>query len=260
MHNVLRAPALTAQGFSHGFSLRHGGVSKPPFESLNLAATVGDAPADVAENLRRFAGWVGYDPEQLYTLSQVHGRQVCCVTGAPSPQEVRSVQSMEGDALVADRGTALGVRTADCVPVLLADPVSRRVAAVHAGWRGVVAGVVPAAVAALCGPAGGGGVPPSRLIAALFPHIRSCCFEVGEAVAAELFALCPDAEPIVSTGAQGKPYVALDRLVRAQLVAAGIDALRVEDVAGCTSCEPSRFFSFRRDGAASGRHLSVISG
>jgi copper oxidase (laccase) domain-containing protein len=103
-------------------------------------------------------------------------------------------------------------------------------------------------------------VPPSRLIAALFPHIRSCCFEVGEAVAAELSALCPDAGPIVSGGAQGKPHVALDRLVRAQLLAAGIDAARVEDVAGCTCCEPSRFFSFRRDGAASGRHLSVIIG
>jgi YfiH family protein len=258
MHHVLRAPALTAQGFSHGFSLRQGGVSEPPFDSLNLATQVGDDPAHVAENQRRFAAWVGYDAAQLYTVSQVHGRQVERVTGAQPPDVVRSWQA---DALVAGAGAAVGVRTADCVPLLLGDPITRRVAAVHAGWRGVVAGVVPAAVAALC-ELSGSPVPPSRLSAALFPHIRRCCFEVGEDVAQALSALQLDAGQTVfaSKTTKQKPRVALDSLVRAQLMAAGLPPEHIEDVPGCTCCEPARFFSFRRDGAASGRHLSVIVG
>lgn len=257
MPHVLRAPLLTREGFSHGFSTRRGGVSRPPFESLNLATHVGDDPAHVAENQRRFAAWLGSAQSDVYTLSQVHGAQVVEVAVGDAPEAVRLRQ---GDALLAPGGLALGIRSADCVPVLIADPVSRWVAAAHAGWRGVVAGVVPATVQSLCAAAA---AEPSRLCAAYFPHIRSCCFEVDASVAAQLQGASPGGESCVRSGQRGgveKPHVALDTIVRAQLMAAGLDPGRIEDVAGCTCCDDSLFFSYRRDGAHSGRHLTAIVG
>jgi YfiH family protein len=254
MHNVLHAPMLTAQGFRHGFSTRRGGVSHGPFHSLNLALSVGDVPEHVAENQQRFAALVGYDAAQLFTLNQVHGRDVRCITKIDEPERVRAEQ---GDALVAPAGLPVGIRSADCVPVLLADPESREVAAVHTGWRGVLAGVVPAALEVL---ATRSGAPARRILAGVFPHIRRCCFEVDDALAEQLAAAGPGAEQSVFQAAAGKPYVALDLIVRAQLRAAGVLEQSLDDVAGCTCCDAEQFFSYRRDGAKSGRHLTVILG
>jgi YfiH family protein len=254
MHNVLHAPVLTAQGFRHGFSTRRGGVSHAPFDSLNLALSVGDVPEHVAENQQRFAAAVGYDASRLFTLSQVHGREVRRVTKHDEPERVRAEQ---GDALVAQAGLPVGIRSADCVPVLLADPQSRQVAAVHAGWRGVLAGVVPAALELLSTRAG---AAPARILVGVFPHIRRCCFEVDDALAEQLAAAGPDAGQSVFQAAAGKPYVALDMIVRAQLRAAGVSEPNIDDVAGCTCCDSEQFFSYRRDGAKSGRHLTVILG
>ena len=250
MQSVLRAPLLTAQGFGHGFSTRLGGVSASPFDSLNLVPGVGDDPGHVAENQRRFAERVGFSPARLFCVQQVHGAQVQHVAPGADPQAIAQLQ---GDALVAEDG-AVGVRTADCVPILLADPQSRCVAAVHAGWRGVCAGVVGEAVRALSELAS---APPARLIGAVFPHIRRCCFEVGDDVASQLQAAAPG-QPCSHVGPSGRPHVALDLLVRAQLVAAGVASASVDDIAGCTCCDPNRFFSYRRDGRHSGRHLAVI--
>lgn len=243
MHGVLRSRKLEQLGFAHGFSTRAGGVSQGPYASLNLGRSVGDDPEHVAENHRRFAGWAGYAPDALFELSQVHGAVVRRVGPREDPALVRQER---GDALVGEGGAAVSVRTADCVPVLIADPSSRQVAAVHAGWRGVVAEVVPAALREL-------GAPASRLWAAVFPHIRSCCFEVGEEVAEQLARL----GPAVARRAP-KPYVALDALIAAQLTAAGIPSEQIEQVPGCTRCDAAQFYSFRRDGQASGRHLTVI--
>jgi polyphenol oxidase len=249
MQSVLRSQKLEQLGFAHGFSTRAGGVSQGPYASLNLGRSVGDDLEHVAENHRRFAGWVGYAPDALFELSQVHGASVLRVAQGEDPTWVRGER---GDALVGTRGAAVGVRTADCVPLLIADPVTRHVAAVHAGWRGVVAEVAPVAVRALCEAAG---APASRLWAAIFPHIRSCCFEVGEDVAEQLGRGQPGVA--VARGAS-KPHVALDALIASQLRAAGLPAEQLDDVPGCTRCDAQQFFSFRRDGQASGRHLTVI--
>lgn len=254
MQNVLRAASLTALGFRHGFSTRKGGVSQPPFDSLNLGAARGDKPEHVAENQRRFAAEVGYEPARLFMLSQVHGRQVHEVAEGAEPEHMRGLQ---GDALVAPAGVPVGVRSADCVPVLLVDPASRHVAAVHAGWRGVLAGVVPATVTGLARRAE---APVPQLRAAIFPHIRRCCFEVDEALAEQLAAAGPGAEQSVFQEEPGKPYVALDAIVRAQLRAAGLPEANLEDVAGCTFCDAERFFSYRRDGARVGMHFAVVVG
>lgn len=249
MHGVLRSRKLEQLGFAHGFSTRAGGVSRGPYASLNLGRSVGDEGEHVAENHRRFAAWVGYAPDALFELSQVHGAHVRRVDPVEDPVLVREER---GDALVAAAGAAVGVRTADCVPVLIADPVSGQVAAVHAGWRGVAAEVVPEAVRALCGWAQ---APAARLWAAMFPHIRSCCFEVGEDVAEQLSR---SVAGVAVARRSPKPHVALDALIASQLRAAGVPEQQIDDMPGCTRCDAAQFFSFRRDGRASGRHLTVI--
>lgn len=246
MQSVLRAPQLIAQGFRHGFSTRLGGVSTGPFASLNLGGS-GDDPSLVAENQRLFASWVGYEPERLFVVSQVHGARVWTVNAASDPAAVRLT---EADGLVS-RTSAIGIRTADCVPILLADPESRTVAALHAGWRGLVAGVIGAGVRALS-------VPPERLVAAVFPHIGGCCFEVSEEVATALHGSAPDAGEPGHRNARGKPHVALDRITLAQLTAAGVVSERIDVVSGCTRCDATQFFSHRRDGIPRGTHLAVI--
>jgi YfiH family protein len=246
----LTSRLLADAGFRHGFSLRSGGVSAAPLDSLNLARNLGDDPAAVAENHRRLAQAIGYAPERLFEVSQVHGCAVEQVLARDQPSDLRC---READALLA-RGPdqAVGVRVADCVPILLAHPRSGAVAAVHAGWRGVAADIVGAAVRALAGSA-----QPEELLAAIGPHIGVEAFEVGHEVAEQLARSVPE-EARVVIHREPRPHVDLARGVRAQLERAGLRAERIERVPGCTFAEPARFFSFRRDGQSSGRQLAVI--
>ena len=145
------------------------------------------------------------------------------------------------------------VRVADCVPILIGDQATGGAAAVHAGWRGTVARVVPAAVAEL---ALGGG-DPARMIAAIGPHISLAAFEVSEPVAAQL-ASASSATDVVDGSCGPRPHVDLRRIIRAQLREAGLSDGSVDDVRGCTVTEPESFFSYRRDGKRSGRHLAAI--
>jgi YfiH family protein len=252
----LRSQLLVEHGFRHGFSPRAGGVSRPPYASCNLGRGVGDDPAHVAENHRRFADAVGYAPDSLFELNQVHGRVVRDVTPGNQPLQLREES---GDGLVGTRGTVVGVRTADCMPVLVADPVTRTAAALHAGWRGVVLGVVAAGVERSIAVAG---APPERLIAAVFPQIGVCCFEVSDDVAQQLVAASPllpaAGVSVVEQRPGEKPRVSLSAIVQQQLMAAGIPRANIDVVSGCTLCDAERFFSFRRDGQASGRHLTAI--
>jgi len=185
---------------------------------------------------------------QLFLASQVHGRAVVTVSGTDDHAEVRR---READAVVAtESGIACATRIADCAPVLLADPVSGAVAAVHSGWRGTVQRVVAAAVETLGGPS----VAP-RLVAAVGPLIEVCCFEVGPDVAAEIAGSSPLGDDVVDRS-RPRPHVDLRRVVVAQLRALGVEV--VEEVRGCTRCDATRFHSFRRDGVASGRLLAAI--
>jgi YfiH family protein len=248
---VLRSKLLDAHGFAHGFSLRTGGVSAPPFDSLNLARTVGDDLEAVLENYRRFARAVGFMPDTLFEVSQVHGASVRVVGEGETPERVRETQA---DALVALAGRgAIGVRVADCTPILIADRRTRAVAAVHAGWRGTVRGVVGEAVRVLTSASG---ARVEDLVAAIGPHIRVGSFEVGEDVAAEIAAAAPGRD-VIRRG-DPRPFADLTAVVRAQLEQLGISEGRVDDVGGCTYAEPDRFFSFRRDGQRSGRHVAAI--
>jgi YfiH family protein len=173
---------------------------------------------------------------RVIQVKQVHGARAVRAAEA---------EGQEGDAIVAvEPGVAVGVRVADCVPVLVADEASGAVAAIHAGWRGVVAGAVRSGVELLAGSTG------SKLVAAIGPCIGACCFEVGLEVA--------DRVGFVVHRRGDKAYVDLRAAVRSQLEALGVDRRRIEDVAGCTKHEPELFHSFRRDGAESGRMLAAI--
>ncbi len=263
----LRSPLLDRHGFRHGFSLRAGGVSQGPFAGLNLARGVGDDAQHVAENHALLAREIGYDAARLYELSQVHGAQVEQVDGCEAPELFRQrkadalfctpgrvVPGRVVPGLVATDPLAIGVRVADCVAILLAHPPSGAVAAVHAGWRGVVGEVLSATFGALGAHVA---APPAQWIAALFPHIGAAAFEVGQDVAEQVAACVPE-EPSVIVRGGPKPHVDLGRAVMAQLVRAGLARENVERVSGCTYSEPERFFSYRRDGSVSGRHLAVI--
>jgi polyphenol oxidase len=250
---VLRAELLTQHGFRHGFATRAGGSSSGPFASLNLGGGVGDALGAVAENVLRFARAIPFSLGDLYTVSQVHGPAVRVVTDGEAPADVRRERA---DALVA-RGTglAIGVRVADCGSLLLADRRTGAVAAVHAGWRGAVAGVVTEAIRAM---EGAHGSKVEDLLVAIGPHIRREHFEVGPEVARELAAAAPGAKVLHGHGE--RPHADLTAVLRYQLRTAGVAERNIEDLGGCTYADPVRFYSHRRDRGVTGRHLAVIVG
>ncbi len=240
MDGWLRSTLLHRNGFRHAFTLRAGPVGA-------------EAPESLGALRQRVARAVDCAPESLYEVTQVHGAVVETVDGEGKNEAFLPRQA---DALVSSApNTAVGVRVADCLPLLVGDPVTGTAAAIHAGWRGVEAGVVRAALEQLlCFP----GVRASHLVAAVFPHIRPCCFEVGQDVADRLQALYPDIS-VLSRPSGNKPHVDLAGIVRAQLAAAGVLEQHMDDVAGCTRCDAASFHSYRREGQRAGRHLAAMA-
>ncbi|MDB4936610.1 MAG: hypothetical protein JWP87_3582 [Labilithrix sp.] len=261
---LLVSETLRKAHFAHGFSTRAGGVSEAPYDTLDFAIL--RDPERLRENQRRLAATVGFDPSRLYQTRQVHGRTLVVAQGAPA-----DLIDQEADALVAEPGSgdAVAVRVADCVPVLLADPQTGRVAAVHAGWRGVVADVVGAAVRYLGHHRSDGRESSSSsreaggFLAAIGPCIGPCCFEVGADVGETIARATSKSAIARRDDARGKVFVDLRAAVRAQLRELGLSDASIEDVpdrtrAGCTRCDAERFYSYRRDGDASGRLVGVI--
>lgn len=250
--HYLQSTRLREAGFRHAFFSRVGGVSTGAYRSLNFSFAVGDAPERVQRNFDLAAEALEVPSRKIIFLSQVHGRGVRRLQGA----EVQDTSLFdEGDALVsASSEVACAVRTADCLPILIGDPASGAVAAIHAGWRGLVANVIGAAVAALAETAR---ARPEGFIAAIGPHISQAAFEVSPEVAAEL-AAASAAKDALDERAGRRPHVRLSSIARAQLANAGLRTTEIEDVGGCTVGDPELYFSYRRDGKASGRHLHAI--
>jgi YfiH family protein len=247
----LRSDLLSRAGFAHAFFTRQGGVSSGAFGSLNLSRDVGDRPENVAENWHRVARVLGLEEAHVFIPRQVHERGVVVVDGRASSAEIALTPA---DAVISNGpGLACAVRTADCVPILVGDRQTRRVAAIHAGWRGVVQGVTRAAVEALLER----GSRPEELIAAIGPHISLAAFEVGDEVAREL-AGASSAQHVVTRHEGQKAHVSLAGIVRAQLMQLGVPNDHVEELPGCTFGDASKFFSYRRDGRQSGRQVSAI--
>ncbi|GAB4193982.1 MAG: peptidoglycan editing factor PgeF [Phycisphaeraceae bacterium] len=251
-----QSPLLSEAGVPHGFTTRIGGISPAPFDTLNLAAMVNDPASDastnVAENFRRVRTALGCRRHIRVQVNQVHGREVW----VPPAHPVRPVDAPRADAIATDKpGLMLMVRVADCVPVLLASRDGRVVAAVHAGWRGVVAGVVTNAVREVETLAGPGHA--SDLVAAVGPCIGPDRFEVGPEVA-EAFESVGLQDAIVEYD-NAKPHIHLSQAVAHQLIQTGIDPGRIDRTDRCTYNESQEFFSHRRDRGRTGRQAALIA-
>jgi polyphenol oxidase len=233
----------TVLSVPHGFTAREGGTSLGPFSSLNTSFSVGDEAEAVAANLEVVAAGFGYASQRLRTLKQVHGDRLV------RAEEVDS-DVTEADGLWTDSPSwLLGIRTADCLPILVEDTVQPRVAALHAGWRGVAANIAPKLVAAWKD------TPPSALRFAIGPHIQACCFEVAGDLAKRFAAQFGEGAVKQKVG---RITIDLAHCVVTSLVESGVDAANVEVLPHCTVCD-GRFFSHRRDRGISGRQLSVIA-
>jgi len=231
-------------------SIRAGGVSAAPWDSLNLGIAVGDDPAHVAENRRRFVAATGAAP---CWLKQVHGATVVRAAAQPADAPLPLADASWTD----EPGIACIVQLADCMPVLLAAPQGRAVAAAHAGWRGLAAGVVEAALQAVCDAAG---CAPAEVCAWLGPCIGPRQFEVGADVLQAFGARPAQPDPsrfVPRTAADGTPrwLADLQGLAEDRLAAAGVRRLSAERA--CTVEQGSRFFSYRRDGRT-GRMAAAI--
>ena len=242
-------PILTAwdaPAIIHGFLGRVGGVSVGPYASLNLAYWVGDDSMHVSENWRRLREVIGNDP--IARVHQVHGKTVRVVT------RENFSEKPEGDGMVtAEAGIMLAVATADCVPILMMDAAQRIVGAIHAGWRGVIAGIAEEGVLAMERL----GATPRDLRAALGPSIGQCCFEVDEDLVHRFAREVEGSQRHARPGRPGKSHLDLRAIIADQLMSAGMPRESIIDVGPCTKCANDRFFSRRAD-ASSGLQLSFI--
>jgi hypothetical protein len=238
--------AWESHGVRAAFPARAGGASPPPFDSLNLGFSVGDAPERVVENRRRLCAAVGVPQERLVVPGQVHGTALCWVGEAEAGRGAFAADSVvagHDGLLTAATGLGLAISHADCVPVVIvaeaaAGPVF---ATVHAGWRGMIAGVVGLAAAELA--------RHGRLVAAAVgPSIGPCCFAVDEELRRRFEARFP--------GSAGATTVDLWRCARLDLERAGVPDAGIAVAAVCTASD-ARFFSHRRDAGVTGRHLAI---
>jgi polyphenol oxidase len=252
----------------HGFCGRDGGVSVGPFATLNLAEWVGDDADAVAENWRRWDA--RYPNLRVARLIQVHGQLVhqidqgifthladslACLGVSPS-DFAHDGKRREGDGMVtATPGIALGIFTADCVPILMVDAGRRVAGALHAGWRGTLAGIAGEGVRAMVAL----GARPTAIRAALGPSIGICCFEVDAGLAEEFAIQVPEARKDMRSGKPGKAYLDLRAIIRDQLEREGLVPPSIANVGPCTRCSNDRYFSRRgAGGVTSGLQMSFI--
>ncbi len=237
---------LEADGFVNGFSTRLGGVSEMPANALSLAGFDDDAAENILENRRRF---LKLFPGE-WTLAgcwQVHGADVRVVQ---TVEEAKPAENQRGDTVYCDvivsdtKGVLAGVKTADCVPILLGDPVTGAFAAVHAGWRGTLAMAVIAGVERM---AKEYGVRPDNLRVAIGASAGACCYEVGSDVIDAFSSKFPDGEKLFTTTRPGHALVDLLKANRDQLLSTGVLPERIHTAPICTMCRTDLFFSYRKE-------------
>jgi polyphenol oxidase len=228
-------------GFRHGFSTR----------ALNLGFTHWDSPERVAANRKLFLAALNLDKAPLVTLHQIHSDRVHIIKDVTDQWN-----QADGDALVIRAESyAVAVQTADCLPILLADPKNRVAAVVHSGWRGTLMHILPKTIEAMKREFG---CDPAQLVAAIGPGIRACCFEVGEEVADLFMKEFEDCLSKAMDARPGKFLVDLPKVLELQLKGAGIKPENSHDIGVCTCCNFNEFFSYRAEGQNSGRMMAVI--
>jgi YfiH family protein len=254
MTGSIEARALAGlTGIRHAFFTRTGGVSPGIYASLNAGVGSNDDPQNVAANRARMATSLGVAPERFLTCYQIHSPNVV-VAETPWSGDARP----RADAIVTNRpGLAIGISTADCGPVLFADPEARIIGAAHAGWRGALAGVTDATIAAMERL----GAARARIVAAIGPMIRQPNYEVGPDLRDQFIAATPTNRQFFAPADRGGHFMFdLAGYVAGRLASAGIGA--IEDLGTCTYADPGRFYSYRRmthrGEADYGRHINAI--
>jgi len=243
---------LEQDGFVNAFSTRLGGVSPMPHDALNLAGFNEDSAENILENRRRFlklfpGEWA------LAGCWQVHGAEVRVVQDA---HEAKPAENEYGDTIYCDAivsnaaGVLAGVKTADCVPVLVTDAVTGSFAAVHAGWRGTLAGVVVEAVQRLIDEYK---ARPEDMRVAIGAAAGSCCYEVGSEVIEAFASRFHYANDLFTATREGHALIDLLKANRTQLVSAGVSAERIHTAPICTMCQTDLFFSYRREKSLQGK-------
>lgn len=250
---AIHSSLLESAGIPHAFSTRVGGVSHGAFASLNLGNPQGairDTEANLHENYLRLFAALHLTGRTLCRVHQVHGRDLLTLRDTDAPPA-----GHHADGLITDSPRfTLSIRTADCVPILIASRSGQLVAAVHAGWRGVVAGILPETLSAMHHL----GTPIADLIVAIGPCIGVDAFEVGEEVADEFSRAFGPHAPIRRVPGQ-KPHVDLRRAVVHQARHFGIPESSIDHADFCTVRDAGLFFSHRRDAGLTGRLAAVIA-
>ncbi len=262
--NYASSPIMESVDFvSHGFLSRLGGVSKPPFSSLNFDVRDGDDFENVKHNKSVVGKLFGFDAERLLTINQVHGNDVLIIDTAA--HDIFNLSKTSADAIITNQPClAIGVLTADCVPILLIDPDKKIIGAVHAGWRGTVKAIVQKAIETMVKHFG---CDEKTILSAIGPSIGPCCYKVDDAVVEEFGERFLDYKnfitplhPPLSKEGWGDFAWRLDlkKANFAQMLNMGLleKNISVEDF--CTSCRNDLFFSYRKDGKITGRQLNFI--
>ncbi|MDR0671169.1 MAG: peptidoglycan editing factor PgeF [Oscillospiraceae bacterium] len=258
LHGTLKySTASHFGGARHAFSTRQGGVSLPPFDTLNLGRAGEDPRENVLQNFERLCGALDIDTRRLVFARQVHGDTVRRVTAKEAGEGLYRPATADCDALVTnDPGVCLTVFSADCVPILLYDPEKRAVGAVHAGWRGTALGITRKAVETL---GDRYGCRPARLRAAVGPCIGPCCFETRADVAKALAGALGEAvAPYIRYDGGDRFHIDLREINIFWLAQAGVPRAQIELSEACTRCRMEDFFSHRRDGARHGGMAALI--
>lgn len=238
-------------GLIHGVFTRLGGVSHAPWASLNLGASVGDDPQAVAHNAERFYGALGLHRSHACTVWQVHGAETVIATEARPDQRWLA----QADAILTERpNLPLSMRFADCVPVLLYDPVHPAIGLVHAGWRGTMIDVVGTALQKM---STAFGTHPADVQAGIGPSIGPECYQVGTEVVEAARSAFGELEGLVHYAADGSAYLDLWAANRKALERAGVEQIEVSGL--CTACHTDEFFSHRAEHGRTGRFGAVIA-
>ncbi|MGM0596725.1 MAG: peptidoglycan editing factor PgeF [Myxococcota bacterium] len=249
---ILQSSLLNKIPVKHAFTTRKGGYSSGVFDTANMHYKKGDRE-NVFKNRRQLFKQLGLSSSALRLVNQVHGNTVVRAGLKKSHEDLLET---EADGIVSnDPRICVGVYTADCLPILLSNSRGNAVAALHAGWRGIIAGIVGTGVDALCKLAG---EAPSNLIAAAGPAIGRCCFETGLEVARQ-FKEQNLEEFIFPHPSKNKKYIDLPGSVKSKLLKSGILSKNISSFNHCTFCDQEKFFSYRRDGWPTGQMLSLIA-
>ncbi|MCE5281697.1 MAG: peptidoglycan editing factor PgeF [Deltaproteobacteria bacterium] len=247
------AEELAALDFvTHAFCTRLGGVSEGPFASLNTGFLVGDREGDVRRNLERIGRAFAIPPGQMVLMGQVHGDRICVIDGEGTPPEL--IPQCDG-MITARSNVALGIRTADCMPLLFVDPVRRIAGVAHAGWRGTALGIAAKMVKTFEQHFSS---RRADLWVAVGPAIGSCCYQV-DAPVRDAFADRHDAEAFLQACSEaGRWMLDLGMANRLQLLEAGIPPGNILVCGQCTACRQELFFSHRGERGCTGRLLNFL--